>query len=64
MRPPRPSGTPAAAASDGALIPPPQITQRVAIVVPSASVTCPAPISVTAVPRCMRTPLRPSTLAA
>ena len=30
------------------MMPPPQITQRVRIVVPSASVTCPGPISVTA----------------
>ena len=41
MRPPRPCGSPAAPASGGAMIPPPQTTQRVRIVVPSASVTWP-----------------------
>ena len=50
------------AASGGALMPPPQTTQRVRIVVPSASVTWPAPTSVTATPRCSRTPLRPEHL--
>ena len=41
MRPPRPCGSPADAASGGALMPPPQTTQCVRIVVPSASVDVP-----------------------
>ena len=64
MRPPRPSGSPDAAASDGPMIPPPQMTQWLRISVPSARVTRPGATSVTATPMCRRTPLRPSTLLA
>ena len=64
IRPPRPRGRPPVAATAGAWIPPPHTTQRVRIVDPSASETWPGPTSVTATPRCSRTPLRPRILAA
>ena len=49
IRPPLPCGSPAAPATGAALRPPPQITQRVLIVVRPLSVTWPGPMSVTPV---------------
>ena len=62
-RPPRPCASPSRRQL-GALMPPPQTTQRVGIVVPSDERRrAPGPTSVTATPRCSRTPLRCSTFA-
>ena len=63
MRPPRPCGSPAAPASGGALMPPPQTTQRVRIVVPSASVDVPGrDLGHRDARGAARTPLRPQHL--
>ena len=56
IRPPLPCGSPASAATGAALRPPPQTTQRVLSTVPSLSVTCPGPMSVTPLPSSSSTP--------
>ncbi|MEZ4597110.1 MAG: hypothetical protein R3C32_09910 [Chloroflexota bacterium] len=61
---PRLVGRPDADASGAACRPPPRITQRVLIRVPSDSTTWPGPTSVTPAPRCSRTLSRWRTRAA
>ena len=64
IRPPRPWVSPALAASGAAMIPPPQITQWLGIVVPSESTARSSRTSLTEVPSRSSTPSRCRTLAA
>ena len=60
MRPPRPCAMPESAASGAAMRPPPQMTHRVGMVVPSDSVAWPGPISLTETPSRIRRPRAPA----